>query len=79
MDNTANAQYEIESLWEPNLNNLERGTLGDKSDPMALMRYWQLQDKAHYPHARENVEYFQDIINQRNQKETITQGEKINE
>ena len=79
VDNNANAQYEIESLWETNLNNLERGTLGDKSDPMALMRYWQLQDKAHSPHARENVEYFQDIINQRNQKETITQGEKINE
>ena len=73
VDNNANAQYEIESLWETNLQNLERGTLGDKNDPKALMRYWQLQDKAHFPHARENVEYFQDIINEINQ--TNTQGE----
>ena len=27
------------------------------------MRYWQLQDKAHFPYARENVEYFQELIN----------------
>ena len=73
VDNNANAQYEIESLWETNLQNLERGTLGDKNDPKTLMRYWQLQDKAHFPHARENVEYFQDIINEINQ--TNTQGE----
>ncbi len=73
VDNNANAQYEIESLWETNLHNLERGTLGDKNDPKTLMRYWQLQDKAHFPHARENVEYFQDIINEINQ--TNTQGE----
>jgi len=75
VDNNVNTQYEIETLWEINLQNLERGTLGDREDPMTLMRYWQLQDKAHFPHARENVEYFQDILN--NQENT--KGEIINE
>lgn len=63
VDNNADAQYQSEALWEINLNNLERGTLGDKTDPTTLMRYWQLQDKAHFPYARENVEFFQDMIN----------------
>ena len=63
VDNNADAQYQSETLWEINLTNLERGTLGDKESPATLMRYWQLQDKAHFPYARENVEYFQDLIN----------------
>ena len=63
VDNHADAEYQSETLWEINLTNLERGTLGNKEDPATLMRYWQLQDKAHFPYARENVEYFQDIIN----------------
>lgn len=81
VDNNANAQYEIEALWEINLTNLERGTLGDKNDPMTLMRYWQLQDKAHFPYARENVEYFQDILNRQSDPDAneITKGEIINE
>ena len=63
VDTNADDQYQSETLWEINLINLERGTLGNMNDPQTLMRYWQLQDKAHFPHARENVEYFQDIIN----------------
>lgn len=63
VDNNADAQYQSEALWEINLTNLERGTLGDRESPTTLMRYWQLQDKAHFPYARENVEYFQDLIN----------------
>ncbi len=65
VDTNADAQYQSEALWEINLNNLERGTLGDKDSPTTLMRYWQLQDKAHFPYARENAEYFQDLINRR--------------
>ena len=81
VDNNANAQYQIETLWATNLENLERGTLGDKGDPMTLMRYWQLQDKAHFPHARENVEYFQDMLSGKNDGNTQTndKGENINE
>lgn len=63
VDNNADAQYQNEVLWEINLSNLESGTLGDRNNPATLMRYWQLQDKAHYPYARENIEYFQDMLN----------------
>ena len=76
VDDNAAEEFEKETLWETNLINLERGTLGDKNDPTALMRYWQLQDKAHFPHARENVEYFQDILNkQKEQQNESTNGE----
>lgn len=68
IDRNADGQYQSESLWEANLENLERGTLGNKEDPQALLRYWQLQDKANYPYAKENVEYFQDIINKNTTK-----------
>ena len=54
-------EYQRESLWQRNLENLKAGTLGDPSDPATLLRYWQCQERAHYPHARENVEYFTDI------------------
>ena len=66
VDRNADTQYQSENIWECNLQNLERGTLGNKEDPMALLRYWQLQDKAHYPYARENVEYFQDLLDKQN-------------
>ena len=51
-------EYQREALWERNLENLRAGTLGDPSSPVTLLRYWQCQERAHYPHARENVEYF---------------------
>ena len=54
-------EYHREALWQRNLENLKAGTLGDPQDPATLLRYWQCQERAHYPHARENVEYFTDI------------------
>ena len=50
------------ALWEQNLENLRAGTLGDPTDPRTLLRYWQSQERAHYPHARENVEYFEEML-----------------
>lgn len=61
-------EYQREALWQKNLENLKAGTLGDPSSPATLLRYWQCQERAHYPYARENVEYFTDI-------ETNTGGE----
>ena len=61
VDENGGRDYEREALWERNLENLKAGTLGDPSAPKTLLRYWQLQEKAHYPHARENVEYFSEI------------------
>lgn len=54
-------EYQREALWQRNLENLKAGTLGNPSDPATLLRYWQCQERAHYPYARENVEYFSDI------------------
>ena len=54
-------EYQREALWQRNFENLKAGTLGDPQDPATLLRYWQCQERAHYPHARENVEYFTDI------------------
>ena len=51
-----------EALWERNLENLKAGTLGDPNEPSTLLRYWQFQERAHYPNARENVEYFTELI-----------------
>ena len=53
-------EYQREALWQRNLENLKAGTLGDPSSPATLLRYWQCQERAHYPYARENVEYFTD-------------------
>ena len=57
-------EYQREALWQRNLDNLKAGTLGDPSSPVTLLRYWQCQERAHYPHARENVEYFTDAQNE---------------
>lgn len=48
-------------MWQKNLENLQAGTLGDPSDPSTLLRYWQSQERVHYPYARENVEYFRSL------------------
>ena len=55
-------EYSREVLWQRNLSNLESGTLGDISSPATLLRYWQSQERAHYPFARENVEYFEELV-----------------
>ena len=57
-------EYQREALWQRNLENLKAGTLGDPASPATLLRYWQCQERAHYPHARENVEYFTDMQGQ---------------
>ena len=55
-------EYQREALWERNLENLRAGTLGDPASSVTLLRYWQCQERAHYPHARENVEYFLSLV-----------------
>lgn len=58
VDLSGGAEYQREALWQRNLENLKAGTLGDPTSPTTLLRYWQFQERAHYPNARENVEYF---------------------
>jgi hypothetical protein len=70
VDLNAGNEYQRESLWERNLENLKSGSLGDPKSNVTLLRYWQCQERAHYPHARENVEYF---------TLAIEKGEMLNE
>ena len=72
-------EYQREALWERNLENLRAGTLGDPASPSTLYRYWQAQERAHYPHARENVEYFKGMIGKEgeNNREYIGKEERI--
>lgn len=63
VDHNGGDDYSREELWQRNLENLRAGTLGEPTDPKSLLRYWQCQERAHYPFARENVEYFTEIIN----------------
>ena len=55
-------EYQREAIWERNLENLKSGTLGNPENPATLLRYWQFQQRAHYPNAKENVEYFKKIV-----------------
>ena len=65
-------EYSREVLWQRNLSNLESGTLGDISSPSTLLRYWQSQERAHYPFARENVEYFEQLVQKENESASPT-------
>lgn len=62
VDLSGGPEQQREEMWEKNLKNLTAGTLGDPSDAATLLRYWQNQERAHYPFARENVAYFLDKI-----------------
>ena len=70
VDLNCGAEYLREELWERNLSNLRSGTLGDPESPTTLLRYWQSQERAHYPYARENVEYFKSILDAKEQEKT---------
>ena len=65
VDRSGAAESQRTVLWERNLENLRAGTLGNPAEPKVLLRYWQSQERAHYPHARENVEYFEQIIKEK--------------
>ncbi len=74
VDLNDNPEQRRELLWEKNLENLKAGTLGSPNEPITLLRYWQNQERAHYPHARENVEYFRSLI--KDSTEAIETGEE---
>ena len=50
------------SMWEINMSNLQAGMFGNPQDPVTLLRYWQMQERVHYPYAREMVEYMKDEV-----------------
>ena len=71
-DNEAGGELQREALWERNLKNLEAGTLGDKEQPETLLRYWQFQEQARYPGAKDNVEYFKALLGKGEKKDDHT-------
>ncbi len=71
VDLNGGAEAQRGMLWEKNLENLRCGALGDPSKNVTLLRYWQCQERAHYPYARENVEYFRSAV----QEETLRPAE----
>ncbi len=58
VDQNGALEQQRDALWQKNLENLQAGTLGDPKSNATLLHYWQCQERAHYPYARENVEYF---------------------
>lgn len=64
IDQNGAAEEARSELWQRNLENLRSGALGDPSEAVTLLRYWQAQERAHYPYARENVEYFRDALDE---------------
>ncbi len=68
-DESGERGYAREALWERNIENLNSGSLGDKSTPETLLTYWQLQERAGYPFASAGVEYFKALIENKNTKE----------
>ena len=75
IDMNDSVEQQREVLWEKNLENLKAGTLGDPSETITLLRYWQNQERAHYPHARENVEYFRSLLEENPHTDTTDERE----
>ncbi len=78
-DEDGSDEYKRETTWQRNLENLTAGTLGDPSLCSTLLRYWQCQEQAHYPGARENVEYFLDLVRKEESIRNVQgETEKVN-
>lgn len=62
VDHNGAIEQQRDAMWQKNLENLTSGALGDPGDPATLLHYWQCQERVHYPYARENAEYFRDLV-----------------
>ena len=59
-----------------NLQNFKEGTLGDPRDTRTLCLYWQLQERAHYPYAEDQAEFFRRRLREEEQSEQNEHQEK---
>ncbi len=66
VDTSKSVEQQREYIWQKNLENLRSGTLGNPESTETLLRYWQCQERAHYPFARDNVEYFSALLQKEN-------------
>lgn len=67
VDQNSSVDVQREVLWQLNLQNLQAGVYGNPAEVATLLRYWQMQERAHYPFARENVDYFMTLLNAKQQ------------
>ena len=65
VDRSGSAEDDRSAMWQRNMENLKSGTLGDPNAPETLLRYWQAQERMHYPYARDQVEYFSGVVGSR--------------
>lgn len=55
-------------MWELNMTNFEKGMFGDPGLNETRLRYWIKQEKARYPYAYEEVNYYRRLVeNERRQ------------
>ena len=67
-DASADADNSRQFIWEQSLSQFQMGAYGNPADPATLLIYWQNMERAHYPHARENVERLEAQIAQQMQE-----------
>ena len=51
-----------ETMWELNMVNFEKGMFGDPMSAEARLRYWIKQERARYPYAYEEVNYYRKLV-----------------
>ena len=51
-----------EVVWLMNLESLKAGAFGDPTSPEALIRYWEAQARANYPHAIQNAFFLEGFL-----------------
>ena len=51
-----------EVMWELNMANFEKGMFGDPASAEARLRYWIKQERARYPYAYEEVNYYRKLV-----------------
>lgn len=66
-DATVDLESSREFLWQENRQNFQMGAYGPKELPQTQLIFWQNMERAHYPHARDNVERLQEVIRQQAQ------------
>lgn len=61
-DTSVDLESSREFLWQENRQNFQMGAYGPLDLPQTLLIFWQNMERAHYPHARDNVERLQEEI-----------------
>jgi hypothetical protein len=55
-DASTDSEQDRVFLWQEARLNFQSGAYGNPADPTTLLIFWQNLERAHYPHAHENVE-----------------------